>query len=360
NHEPISAFEWFGYSPIFIEPLTKKNTNNHSIMKKGFVKLYREYDERKWASDPVTLSTFIHCLWMARYEEGIYNGKIIPRGSFMISISKFAEKIGASQKAIRGAIERLTKDKVLVTRGANDGTMITICNYDSYYVSEESLGQTMGEQRASVGTNDGVNDGQTKGQQYKKEYKEEEKEVIIPPTPQGGMQDGEQTELFPDDAPPKKPKGKKKDNEEHFDFKSALIGIGVSESVADKWIKVRKINYGSKADEKNTEDAFNRAKRNIETLKKTLNYTADEIIMVAVERNWTGVEVKYYKDVTPKPVSITQNQGMTTSPHEKIDEMGNRYYIQGSTKVIIPPDAPPRQNPMMYWNPIHNIWYQPF
>lgn len=183
--------------PLFIEPLTKKNTNNHSIMKKGFVKLYREYDERKWASDPVTLSTFIHCLWMARYEEGIYNGKIIPRGSFMISISKFAEKIGASQKAIRGAIERLTKDKVLVTRGANDGTMITICNYDSYYVSEESIGQTMGEQRASVGTNDGIKDGQTKGQQYKKEYKEEEQEeYIIPPTPKGE----EQTSLFGDEG----------------------------------------------------------------------------------------------------------------------------------------------------------------
>ena len=174
-------------------------------MKKGFVKIYREYDERKWASDPVTLSTFIHCLWMARYEEGIYNGKIIPRGSFMISISKFAEKIGASQKAIRGAIERLTKDKVLVTRGANDGTMITICNYDSYYVSEESVGQTMGEQQASVETNDGVNEGQTKGQQYKKEYKEEEKEVIIPPTPQ----EGEQASLFVDDADERKAEGKK-------------------------------------------------------------------------------------------------------------------------------------------------------
>ena len=56
-------------------------------MKKGFVKLYREYDERKWASDPVTLSTFIHCLWMARYDEGLYNGKVVPRGSFMISSS---------------------------------------------------------------------------------------------------------------------------------------------------------------------------------------------------------------------------------------------------------------------------------
>lgn len=163
-------------------------------MKNGFVKLYREYKERKWASDPVTLSTFIHCLWMARYEDGVYNGKNVPRGSFMISISKFAEKIGASQKAIRGAIDRLTRDKVLVTKGASDGTMITICNYDSYSVSEESLGQTMGERWASDGTNDGTNDGRTKGQQYKKDNKEKEQEqvIIIPPTPQGE----EQTCLF--------------------------------------------------------------------------------------------------------------------------------------------------------------------
>lgn len=164
-------------------------------MKKGFVKLYRDYDDRKWSSDPVTLSTFIHCLWMARYEEGLYNGKVIPRGSFMISISKLAEKIGASQKAIRGAIERLTKDKVLVTKGANDGTMITICNYDDYCTLAESDGRTMGEQWANDGVNDGRTMGQTIGQQYKNNIKEkeEEKDIIIPPI---SPQRGEQCNLF--------------------------------------------------------------------------------------------------------------------------------------------------------------------
>lgn len=285
----------------------------------------------------------------------------VERGQMVASNSFLMERWGVCTHTVRNFLRLLEADGMITQTTYPKYNIITICNYDKYQNKEIVKVDPSADLKVTPNADLNADPLTDPNADPNKEYKNiRTKEDIIPPTPQGGMQDGEQTELFPDDAPPKKPKGKKKDNEEHFDFKSALIGIGVSESVADKWIKVRKINYGSKADEKNTEDAFNRAKRNIETLKKTLNYTADEIIMVAVERNWTGVEVKYYKDVTPKPVSITQNQGVTTSPHEKIDEMGNRYYIQGSTKVIIPTDAPPRPNPMMYWNPIHNIWYQPF
>ena len=157
-----------------------------NYIKKGFVKLYRDYDDRKWSSDPVTFSLFVHFIWMARFDDGIYNGKMVPRGSFVISISGLAKKIGATPKATRGALDRLTKDKVLVTRGASDGTMITICNYDYYCNPTESDGQATGERWAS----DGINTGQAMGQQYKNKERERDN-IITPPLPpsSGGQQD---------------------------------------------------------------------------------------------------------------------------------------------------------------------------
>lgn len=285
----------------------------------------------------------------------------VERGQMVASNSFLMEKWGVCTHTVRNFLRLLEADGMITQTTYPKYNIITICNYDKYQNKEIAKVDPSADLKVTPNADPNTDPLTDPNADPNKEYKNiRTKEDIIPPTPQGGVQEDGQTELFPDDMPPQKPKGKKKDNEEDFDFKSALIGIGVSEPVAEKWIKVRKVNYGKNADKKNTEDAFNRAKRNIETLKKTLNYTADEIIMVAVERNWTGIEVRYYKDVTPKAVTIIQNQGMMTSPHEKIDEMGNRYYIQGSTKVIIPSDAPPRPNPMVYWNPIHNIWYQPF
>lgn len=54
-------------------------------------------------------------------------------------------------------------------------------------------------------------------------------------------------------------------------------------------------------------------------------------------------------------------QQKTISPYEKIDEQGNRYYLQGygKHKVIIPPDALPRPSETMFWSNFTKSWYQP-
>ena len=69
-----------------------------------------------------------------------------------------------------------------------------------------------------------------------------------------------------------------------FDFKKALMEIGVTEQVAEDWLKVRK-----EAKASNTETAFKGILREIE---KT-GLSADECIRVAAENSWRGFKAEW-------------------------------------------------------------------
>ncbi len=42
---------------------------------------------------------------------------------------------------------------------------------------------------------------------------------------------------------------------------------------------------------------------------------------------------------------------------EQIDNQGNRFYMQGRTKVIVPFDAEPRPSDSHYWSESRKTWY---
>lgn len=69
-----------------------------------------------------------------------------------------------------------------------------------------------------------------------------------------------------------------------YDFKKALIEIGVSEQIAKDWMEVRKAKGAA-----NTETSFKSIEREI--LKSGL--PADECIRVAVENSWRGFKAEW-------------------------------------------------------------------
>lgn len=87
-----------------------------------------------------------------------------------------------------------------------------------------------------------------------------------------------------------------------FDFKKALMEIGVTEQVAEDWLKVRK-----EAKASNTETAFKGILREIE---KT-GLSADECIRVAAENSWRGFKAEWLfnqrKSNTGKPSVLENN-----------------------------------------------------
>jgi uncharacterized phage protein (TIGR02220 family) len=102
---------------------------------------------------------FIHCLLSANYCDKEWRGEIIERGSFISSLSKLAIDTGLTVKKVRISLSKLKNTREILSKGSNQWTKVTVCNYESYQVVDDDEGQT---------------NGQTKGKQRAttKEYKE--------------------------------------------------------------------------------------------------------------------------------------------------------------------------------------------
>lgn len=86
-----------------------------------------------------------------------------------------------------------------------------------------------------------------------------------------------------------------------FDFKKALIDIGVSPEVAEDWLEVRKAKKAA-----NTETAFKRLK---EEISKS-GLPANECITIAVARSWQGFQADWITRATtdkPKKESVLEH-----------------------------------------------------
>ena len=88
-----------------------------------------------------------------------------------------------------------------------------------------------------------------------------------------------------------------------FMFKNALISIGVKSQTADDWIKVRKAKRAAQ-----TETAFKTAANQIKLIMDTYGVTADDVVRIAVERNWQGIMLRYYDNVEWKDYGIQVGQ----------------------------------------------------
>jgi|GEM_PF-1749687 len=140
----------------------------------GWVKLHRSILEWEWYDDTNVFRLFIHLILTANYEDKKWRGKIIKKGQLATSVAKLSEATGLTPKMVRGAIKKLEKSQDLVTKGANNYTLITVCNYSEY----QSLENDEGKRKA----NEGQSKGEPQGNQRAttKEVKKEE-DINTPP-----------------------------------------------------------------------------------------------------------------------------------------------------------------------------------
>lgn len=139
----------------------------------GWIKLHRQFMEWEWYTDQNAKSVFIHCLLMANVEDKEWRGVKINRGSFITSIGKISINTGLSIKSIRVALDKLKKTSEILTEGASQWTMITVCKYECYQSGEGEQGQTIGQTKGKRRANE--------GQQLKKDKKEKKEEEVFAP-----------------------------------------------------------------------------------------------------------------------------------------------------------------------------------
>ena len=118
---------------------------------KGYVRLYRDIMDWGWYEDASTVRLFIHCILKANYDDNVWKGIKIPRGSFVTSYAKLAEELKLTQKKIRIALEHLKTTNTVSHKTTTQYSIITVNNYDTY--------QTMDTQTVKQKANDGQTDG---------------------------------------------------------------------------------------------------------------------------------------------------------------------------------------------------------
>ena len=98
----------------------------------NWIKLFSKFVNWEWYKDQNTKSLFIHCLIKANWKDGKFEGKIIPRGSFVSGRKKLAQELGMTEQEIRTALKHLISTNEITIATTNKYSVITVVNYELY------------------------------------------------------------------------------------------------------------------------------------------------------------------------------------------------------------------------------------
>ena len=97
-----------------------------------YIKLYRSLIDWEWYKNINTKVLFIHMLLKANWKDGRFEGKIIPRGSFVSSLSKLSDETDLTIREVRTAISHLENSGELTSKRHSKYSVFTIKNYDCF------------------------------------------------------------------------------------------------------------------------------------------------------------------------------------------------------------------------------------
>lgn len=115
-----------------------------------WIKIHTQLLDWEWYSDTNTTRLWLHLLLSANYEDRKWKGIVIPRGSLITSVDALSEATGLTVQQVRTCLSRLISTNEISKKSTNKNTLITICKYDSYQVSEISVNkQVTNEQQTN-------------------------------------------------------------------------------------------------------------------------------------------------------------------------------------------------------------------
>lgn len=112
----------------------------------GWIKSYRKSLKWEWFSEPFTAHFFQYCLLRASYQETKWKGIVLHPGQFIFGRKKASKDTGISERSIRTAISRLKSTNELTIKSTNKYSIITVCNWESYQVSENEINHPSDQQ----------------------------------------------------------------------------------------------------------------------------------------------------------------------------------------------------------------------
>lgn len=114
-----------------------------TIQEGGWIKLYRSMLDWEWWDDLNTRSLFLTCLLMANSAERRWKGIVIPRGAFVTSCTRLAQKSSLSVRQMRTALKHLKSTHDVTCETTHGYTIVTVCNFDRYQEQAKAEGHSV-------------------------------------------------------------------------------------------------------------------------------------------------------------------------------------------------------------------------
>ena len=111
-------------------------------MESGWIKVHRQLKDWEWYGNPNMVALWIHLLISAAYEDKVWRGLTIKRGTLITSMAKLSAEVGLSSQTLRTCIDKLIRSGEITKQSTNEFTIITICHYDNYQLIFDTDQQT--------------------------------------------------------------------------------------------------------------------------------------------------------------------------------------------------------------------------
>lgn len=105
----------------------------------NYIKIDRRILEWEWYTNINTCRIFLHLLIKANWKDGRFQGKEVPRGSLVSSISKLSEETGLTPDEVRTALKHLKSSGEITSKSHSKFTVITIEKYSVYQDIPEQI-----------------------------------------------------------------------------------------------------------------------------------------------------------------------------------------------------------------------------
>lgn len=252
----------------------------------GWIKLHRALSDHWLASNPDSLSVWVHMLMLANHAETKrqINGSVVTvlAGQIITSRRSLSEKAGVQESKVERILKRLESEHQITQRGLSKFRVISIVNWLEYQSIEQQSEQQVNSKRTAS-----------------------EQQVNTPEEvlPGGNTQECKEWEEKSIGAPGKP------EREKSITVKQ-LIGMGVDEQHAKDWLAVRKAKRAPL-----TPTALEGVRKEAEKAGKTLA----QAIEIAANENWAGYKASW---------AVGSKQGDKPSMHHSFDKID---YMAGVT-----------------------------
>lgn len=252
----------------------------------GWLKLHRALSDHPIASDPQSLSVWIHLLMLANHVETKrqINGRIVTLspGQLIASRKSLSVKTGVQESKVERVLKMLQIEQQIEQHGTSKYRVISIVNWDSYQGGEQQIELQMNNTRTA------------------REQQMNTPEEVLPGGNTQECEEGEEKNI----GAPGKPERVKSITAKQ------LVGMGVEEQHAKDWLAIRKAKRAPL-----TETALDGVIREAQIAGISLAQAVKE----SAERGWQGFKASWLEGA---------KQNAKPSMHHSFDKID---YMAGVT-----------------------------